>query len=219
MMRNVFRWAALATFMAACAAGTALVACAADDGKAKQNVAAKQDAATDPKKEPDCVYVPTPHDVTAKMLEMAQVKKTDMVYDPGCGDGRLCVTAAKKYGCKAIGFEIVPTLVEQAKKNAKRRNVDHLVSIEKKDIFKLDYSQANVLTLYLLPPMLEKLLPSFEKMAPGSRIVAHDYELPGIVPDEQIEMVSKEDNDKHFLYSYKLPLRRAAASPAAPPAF
>ena len=205
MMRNVFRWASLATFVAS----LALVACAADDSKAKQGTA------TDPDKKPDCVYVPTPHDVTAKMLEMAHVKKTDVVYDPGCGDGRLCVTAAKKYGCKAIGFEIEPSLVEQAKKNAKRRNVEHLVSIQKKDIFKLDYSQANVLTLYLLPDMLKRLLPSFEKMAPGSRIVAHNYELPGILPDEQTEILSKEDNDKHTLYAYKLPLRRAAAGPAA----
>jgi precorrin-6B methylase 2 len=205
MIRNILRWAAMGTF----AASLALFACAADDGKAKQ------DAAVDPDKKPDCVYVPTPHDITAKMLEMAQLKKTDLVYDPGCGDGRLCVTAAKMYGCKAVGFEIEPTLVEQAKKNAKRRNVEHLVSIEKKDIFKLDYSQANVLMLYLLPHMLERLIPSFEKMAPGSRIVAHDYHLPGIVADEQIEMVSKEDNTKHYLCYYKLPLKRAAAKPAS----
>jgi precorrin-6B methylase 2 len=193
MVRSMFRWAVV-LLVAACAAWF---------------VQAAEETA-EPEKKPDCVYVPTPHDVTVKMLEMARLKKTDLVYDPGCGDGRLCVTAAKQYGCKAVGFEIVPELIEQAKKNVKRRNVESLVKIENQDIFKLDYSKATVLTIYLLPHMIERLIPSFEKMAPGSRIVAHDYHLPGIVADKSIEMTSKEDNSKHYLYFYQLPLKRSA---------
>lgn len=169
-------------------------------------------SADQPKSErkPDCVYVGTPNDVVAKMLDMAKILKSDVVYDPGCGDGRMVITAARKYGCRGIGFEIVPKLVDEGRRLAKKRKVDSLVKIEQQDIFKVDYSKADVISMYLLPEMIVKLLPEFEKMKPGSRIVAHDYSIRGVTPDEMVTMTSNEDNVKHYLYLYTLPLKKEA---------
>jgi SAM-dependent methyltransferase len=159
-------------------------------------------------KTPDCVYVGTPNDVVDKMLEMAKIKKTDLVYDPGCGDGRMVIAAAKKYGCQGVGFEIVPRLIDAGRETAKKRKVDHLVKIENKDIFTLDYSKADVISMYLLPEMIVKLTPAFEKMKDGSRIVAHDYAIKGVTPDDSVTIMSNEDNVKHTIYLYTLPLKK-----------
>ncbi|MHB1035463.1 MAG: methyltransferase domain-containing protein [Pirellulales bacterium] len=96
---------------------------------------------------PDVVYVPTPHDVVNKMLELAKVKKGDVVYDLGCGDGRIVVAAAKK-GAKATGFDIDPKRVAEAKANVRKNKVEKSAQIFEKDIFTLDLSKANVVTLY-----------------------------------------------------------------------
>jgi SAM-dependent methyltransferase len=159
-------------------------------------------------KTPDCVYVGTPNDVVDKMLDMARIKETDMVYDPGCGDGRMVVTAAKKYGCKGVGFEIVPELIERGRKLAQKRKVDNLVQIKDEDIFKVDYRRADVIVMYLLPDMITRLLPRFEKMKDGSRIVAHDYGIRGVTPDKTESVKSNEDNVTHTLYVYTLPLKK-----------
>jgi SAM-dependent methyltransferase len=161
---------------------------------------------------PECVYVGTPNDVVAKMLEMAKIGKTDLVYDPGCGDGRMVIAAARKYGCHAVGFEIVPKLVAEGRRIAKKRRVDHLVTIEQKDIYTVDYSKASVVSMYLLPEMIVKLRPALEKMKPGARIVAHDYAIAGVEADQSVEMKSNEDNVKHTLYLYTLPLKKEAGA-------
>ena len=96
-------------------------------------------------------YVPTPQDVVDRMLELAQVKKGDVVYDLGSGDGRIVVTAAKKYGVKAIGFEIDPQRIKESHENIKKAGVENLVEIRQQDIRTVDLSQASVLTMYLLP--------------------------------------------------------------------
>ena len=173
-------------------------------------------AAAEKKKEketktPDCVYVGTPNDVVDKMLEMASIKKTDLVYDPGCGDGRMVITAAKKYGCRGIGLEIDAQLIERAKKLAEKRKVDKLVKIEDQDIFKVDYSDGDVIIMYLLPEMIVKLTPQFEKMKDGSRIVAHDYHIRGMKADKVETVTSNEDNVKHTIYFYTLPLKKDKA--------
>jgi SAM-dependent methyltransferase len=156
----------------------------------------------------DCVYVPTPNDVTAKMLEMAGVKQSDLLYDLGCGDGRIVVTAAKKFGCKAVGYEIDPQRVIEARDNVKKRKVEALAKIEQKDIFTLDLSEASVIALYLLPAMNVKLLPQLEKLKPGARIVAHDYPVGGLVPEKTVSMKSNEDNVTHSIYFYTVPLKK-----------
>jgi ribosomal protein L11 methylase PrmA len=157
---------------------------------------------------PDVVYVGTPYDLVSKMLKMAAVKKGDMVYDLGCGDGRMVVLAAKKYGCRGRGYDIDPERVAASLENVKRNGVGHLVKILQNNIFALDLSDADVLLLYLLPELNERLVPQIAKLKPGSRLVLHDYGLPEFEADEVIEVISDEDNAHHTLYLYKTPLKR-----------
>jgi ribosomal protein L11 methylase PrmA len=154
------------------------------------------------------VYVPTPHDVVTKMLELAEVKRGDVLYDLGCGDGRIVVAAAKKLHCKATGFEIDDERVAEARRNVKRAKVENLATIEQKDIFTIDLNPASVVTLYLLPALNVKLIPQLEKLNPGSRIVSHDFDMKGVLPDKVLHMTSKEDNVEHTLYLFTTPLKK-----------
>jgi predicted RNA methylase len=140
---------------------------------------------------------------------MARLQKTDVVYDLGCGDGRIVVQAAKKRGARGVGFEIVPALVKEAQANAKKNKVDHLVEIRREDLFHVDFSEATVVPMYLLPGMIEKLLPKLETLRAGTRIVAHDYPPEGFLPDKVVTVVSKETNVRHVLYLFTLPLKKA----------
>jgi ribosomal protein L11 methylase PrmA len=159
-------------------------------------------------KVPDVVYVGTAYDLVSDMLHMAEVKKGNLVVDLGCGDGRMLVLAAQKYGTRGIGYDIDPDMVRAARDNAARNKVDHLVKIVQADIFTVDISEADVIPVYLLPEMNLKLLPQFEKLKPGSRLVFHNYDLEGIVPDVIKEVISNEDHAKHTLYLYTTPLKR-----------
>jgi len=161
-------------------------------------------------REPDVIFVPTPQDVVEKMLELAKVKKDDLVYDLGCGDGRIVVTAAKKYGCKAVGFDIDPQRVKESLENVEKNKVGHLVKIEQEDIFTLDLSKVNVVTLYLLPSLNVKLIPQLKKLKPGSRIVSHDFAMKGVKPDKVITLTSKEDESEHEVYLWTAPLKEEA---------
>jgi LEA14-like dessication related protein len=156
----------------------------------------------------DVIYVATPQDIVDKMLEMAEVKKDDLVYDLGCGDGRIVVTAAKRYGCKAIGFDIDPRRVEESLENVQKNNVGHLVKIEQKDIFTLDLSEADVITLFLLSRLNIKLIPQLEKLKPGSRIVSHNFPMEGVKPDKVVKMSSSEDVFEHTVYLWTTPLKK-----------
>jgi SAM-dependent methyltransferase len=137
-------------------------------------------------REPDIFYVPTPQEVVDKMLEVAKVTKDDLVYDLGCGDGRIVCTAAKKYKCKAFGYDIDPARIKdsEATKAKLDKDVQKLVKFEKKDIFELDLSKATVITLYLLPTLNVKLIPQLKKLKDGSRIVSHDFDMRGVTPDK-----------------------------------
>ena len=160
------------------------------------------------KREPDVIYVPTPYAVVEKMLELADIQPGDVVYDLGCGDGRIPVMAAKKYGVKAYGFDIDPARVRDSLANVKKNKVGHLVTIQQKDIFTLDLSKADVITLYLLPELNARLIPQLEKMKPGSRIVSHEYGMQGKAkPDKEIRMTSREDNTEHIIYLWTIPLK------------
>ena len=123
-------------------------------------------------------YVPTPQEVVERMLDLAQVKKGDVVYDLGSGDGRIVVTAAKKYGVKAIGFEIDPERIKESKENIAKAGVGNLVEIRQQDIRTVDLSGASVLTMYLLPEVNLMLRPNiWKQMKPGSRVVSHDFDM------------------------------------------
>lgn len=175
---------------------------------AKVKAADKQKKQAAVKRKPDVIFVPTPQDVVDKMLELAEAKKEDLVYDLGCGDGRIVVSAAKKYGCRAVGYDIRAKRVKESKANVEKNNVGHLVTIERKDIFTLDLSKANLVTLYLLPELNVKLIPQLEKLAPGSRIVSHDFNMRGVKPDKVVEFTSVEDNSEHKIYLWSVPLKK-----------
>jgi SAM-dependent methyltransferase len=157
----------------------------------------------------DVVYVATPHDVVARMLDVAGVGKNDVLYDLGCGDGRIVVTAVRKCGCRGFGFDINPRRVEESQRNARRRNVERLATIEERDIFELDLSPASVVTLYLLPELNVKLIPQLDKLKPGSRIVSHDFDMEGVKPDKVINMTSKEDGVEHEIFLWTTPLKKS----------
>lgn len=159
---------------------------------------------------PDVIYVPTPQAVVDKMLELAEVKKGDVVYDLGCGDGRIVVTAAKKYGVKAVGFDIDPQRVREALENVRSNKVEHLVTIKQEDIFKLDLREASVVTLYLLPDLNVRLMPQLAKLKPGSRIVSHDFDMRGAKPVQTHQMTTEgnneeEHNGSHTLFKWVVP--------------
>lgn len=153
-------------------------------------------------------YVRTRENVVERMLELAQVGPDDVVYDLGCGDGRILVAAAKKFGCRGFGYDIDPERVAEARENARRNGVEHLVQIEERDIFTLDLSPASVVMLYLLPRLNLKLIPQLEKLAPGSRIVSHDFDMAGIEPDEIVTMENEQHDLEAMLYLWKTPLKR-----------
>jgi precorrin-6B methylase 2 len=157
---------------------------------------------------PDAIFVPTPEDVVEKMLELANVRKGDVVYDLGCGDGRIVVAAAKRYGCKAVGYDIDEECVQLSLGNVKKNQVEKLVRIEHEDIFKVDLSTADVVTLYLLPSLNVKLIPQLENLKPGSRIVSHAFDMKGIKPDQVVPFVSMDDGVERNLYLWTTPLKR-----------
>lgn len=181
--------------------------------------AAEETAASESKKgvrEPDVVYVPTPQAVVDKMLEMAEVKPGDIVYDLGCGDGRIVVTAAKKYGVKAYGFDINPERVKESLANVKANKVEHLVTIKEADIFTLDLTEASVVTLYLLPSLNVKLMPQLAKLKPGSRIVSHDFDMRGAKPVEVRQVGSGDDGlsgIEHTVYKWVVPWEKEVTTP------
>jgi hypothetical protein len=145
-------------------------------------------------------YVPTPQGVVERMLELAQVKKGDVLYDLGSGDGRIVVTAAKKYGVRAIGFEIDPARIKEATENIKKAGVGHLVEIRQQDIRTVDLSPASVLTMYLLPEVNLMIRPNiWKQMKPGSRVVSHDFDMGEWKP-LKTENMKDSSNWDHTLY-------------------
>ena len=118
------------------------------------------------------------------------------------------VIATKRYSCKAVGYDIDPQRVKESRETVARNKVAHLVTIEQKDIFTVDLSKADVVCLYLLPRLNARLVPRLEKLKPGSRIVSHLYEIPGIEPDRVISMVPKGRTLKHMVYLWIAPLKR-----------
>lgn len=173
-----------------------------------------------PAVDPSCVYKPTPMNVVEEMLELADVSQTDVIYDLGSGDGRIVLVAAKKYGCQAVGYEIDPELVARSRGEIKKQKLEELAAIKSEDIFALDLSGADVIALYLPGAMLKRLLPQFEKLKPGSRIVSHEEAIPGVKPDKIVRVKSDEGFSDHDVFLWTTPLTEAplTEAPLASPA-
>jgi len=135
----------------------------------------------------DVPYVPTPQNVVDGMLELADVKKGEVVYDLGCGDGRIVITAAKKFGATGIGVDLNPERIKEANANAVEANVEDKVKFYEGNLSDFDFSKADVLTLYLLPDVNLTLKPKIqEEMKPGSRVVSHAFSMGDWEPDQEI---------------------------------
>lgn len=143
------------------------------------------------------------------MLELAAPEENEVLYDLGCGDGRIVVRAAEKYGCHAVGFDIDPERVKEARENATRHGVDDRVEVVEQDIFTLDLAEADVVMLYLLPRLNAKLIPQLQRLKPGARVVSHDFDLPGFKPDKTIEYTNPDGERTRVLYLWAAPLRPA----------
>jgi len=159
----------------------------------------------------DVPFVPTPEPVVEGMLDLAGVTKDDIVYDLGCGDGRIVITAAKKYGAHAVGVDLNPVRVKEATDNAREAGVSDLVRIVEGDLFKAEISEATVVTLYLLTTVNEKLKPRLlAELRPGTRVVSHRFSMGDWEPEQKSEV------DGRPIYLWRVPERAAdAKTPAA----
>ncbi|WP_414572171.1 SAM-dependent methyltransferase [Nostoc sp. CCY 9925] len=148
---------------------------------------------TQPQERPgDVPYVPTPQPVVDAMLKVAKVGKNDVLYDLGSGDGRIVVTAAQNFGTRGVGIDIDPQRIKEANENAKKAGVTDRVKFVQQDLFNTDFSEATVVTLYLLPEINEKLRPILLKqLKPGTRIVSHAFDMGKWKPEQTLNVEGK----------------------------
>jgi SAM-dependent methyltransferase len=155
-----------------------------------------------PRREPDVPYVPTTEAAVQAMLKLAEVKKTDLVYDLGCGDGRIVISAAKDLGARGVGIDINPVRIGEAKENARKAGVEKLVRFEENDLFEADIHEATVVTLFLLPHINLKLRPKLlHDLKPGTRIVSNTFDMGDWKPEKEAIV---PDTDEQSYLSHKL---------------
>jgi SAM-dependent methyltransferase len=153
-----------------------------------------------PVRPPDIFYLPTPQEAVEAMLAIANVKAEDVVYDLGSGDGRIPITAAKKYGARGVGIDIDPKMIREATQNAEEAKVTDRVTFRTEDLFEADFSEATVITLYLLQNLNEKLRPKLQKLKPGTRIVSHAFSMGTEWPADKTEEVQTKDRGTVTIY-------------------
>jgi ribosomal protein L11 methylase PrmA len=155
--------------------------------------------------------VPTTEAAVQEMLKLAAVTKSDIVYDLGCGDGRIVIAAAKTFGARGVGIDINPARITEAKGNAKTAGVENLVRFEENDLFQADIHEASVVTLFLLPQINLKLRPKLlQDLKPGTRIVSNTFDMGEWKPEKEAT-VGGDDSDfeplSHKLYLWIVPPR------------
>ena len=165
-------------------------------------LAGAQDSTLD--RRPDVIFVPTPNQVVDMMLKLAGVTKKDTVYDLGCGDGRIVITAAQKYGARGVGIDIDPERVKEATENVQKAAVSDRVKIVRGDLFQTDISPATVVTLYLLTDLNLKLRPKLMKeLKPGTRVVSHAFSMGDWQPERTADV------DGAQVYLWRIPAAKA----------
>jgi len=156
-----------------------------------------------PLRSPDVVFVPTPPEVIDAMLKLANVTKKDIVYDLGCGDGRIVTAAARDFGARAVGIDIDPQRIAEAKETVAKAGVGHLVTLRNEDLFEADIHEATVVTLYLLSSLNLKLKPKlFKELKPGTRIVSQTFDMGDWKPEKEIEV------DGRSVYLWRIPANK-----------
>jgi precorrin-6B methylase 2 len=167
---------------------------------------AAQQTAT-PTRTPDVIYVPTPPEVVKAMLETAGVTAKDLVYDLGCGDGRIVIEAAKSYGARGVGIDIDPERIKEATANAAKAGVADRVKFMQADLFETDLRPATVVTLYLLESLNLKLQPKLvSELKPGTRIVSHAFSMGPWTPDQELTVEGRR------VYLWKIPPKTAGGT-------
>jgi precorrin-6B methylase 2 len=165
-----------------------------------------------PKRAPDVPYVPTTEEAVQAMLKLAGVTRADTLYDLGCGDGRIVIAAAKTYGAHGVGIDINPVRIAEAKANAKKAGVEHLVRFEENDVFQANFRAATVVTLFLLSSVNLKLRPKLlAELKPGTRIVSNTFDMGDWKPQKEAHVGDGGDDDmglSHQLYLWTVPARR-----------
>ncbi len=173
---------------------------------AVETIVAREQAAQAPRRSGESLapFVPTPQDVVERMLALAQVTSNDVVYDLGSGDGRLVVTAAKKFGARGVGIDIDPARIAEGKANATRAGVEGRVEFRQQDALEVDLSEASVVTLYLLSSSNVKLRPRLQsQLKAGSRIVSHQFGMGDWQPDK-IETFTDSNGTSRTLYLWTI---------------
>jgi SAM-dependent methyltransferase len=169
--------------------------------QSKQIVDAQEDQAEKPYVAP---FVPTPHEVVERMLELAEIKPGDILYDLGSGDGRIVIAAARRYGIKAMGFELDPSLVKRSRDSIKQAGLHGLAEIHEQDIRTVDLSAASVLTLYLYPGANLRLRAAImSQLKPGSRVISHDFGMGSWKPDH-VERVKDSYGLVRTIYLWRI---------------
>jgi SAM-dependent methyltransferase len=149
---------------------------------------------------PEVPYVPTPNEVVEEMLKVANVGKDDIVYDLGCGDGRIVIAAAQKYGARGVGVDLSEVRIKESNENARKAGVTERVKFLKQDLFETDLKDATVVTLYLLPFVNEKLRPKlFRELKPGTRVVSHAFNMGSWNPDKVLKVIT-DGNQERTVY-------------------
>jgi len=175
-------------------------------------------AQSQPKRSPDVVYVPTTDPAVDAMLTLAGVKKTDVVYDLGCGDGRIVITAARKYGARGVGIDIDPKRIAEARENAKKAGVEHLVRFEENDLFLADIKEATVVTLFLLPQLNLKLKPKLlADLKPGTPIISNTFDMGDWKAEKEVAVNGVDTNDGEDNYGLSQKVFRWTVPPRGGP--
>ena len=165
-------------------------------------------AAQEAKKAPEVPYVPTTQVAVEAMLKLARVTSDDVIYDLGCGDGRIVITAAKLYGARGVGIDIDPQRIREANENAKKAGVEQLVRFEENDLFEADIHEASVVTLFLLSSVNLKLRPKLlHDLKPGTRVVSNTFDMGDWKPDKEFTVDGTESYLSRKLYLWKVPER------------
>jgi SAM-dependent methyltransferase len=163
------------------------------------------------KNSPDVKYVPTPENVVAEMLKLAEVGADDVVYDLGSGDGRIPIAAVRDFGARrGVGIDIDAALVGEANENARKAGVAEKTEFVRGDLFQHDFSEATVLTMYLLPEINLRLRPKILQMKPGTRVVSHNFTMGDWQP-EATRAVKAADGKTHHIYLWRVPDKKSAA--------